>query len=229
MHNYTLLYVEDDLALREQFVRVLKPKFKTIYEANDGLEALELYTLHQPHMLIIDINLPKLNGLDVIVKIREVDTKMPIVVLSAYSDQEKLLKAVRLGLTDYLVKPVPYKKLLTVLEEMCKKCLQEDTHTIALTHAYMWEIAEKRLYFEGENISLTKREIAFLELLIGQINKIVTYDSIEHDIWKDDYTSTRSALSHLIKRLRKKLPLPLFENIYGEGYRIALLQDHKMY
>ena len=221
MDKYTLLYVEDDLALREQFVRVLKPKFKTIYEANDGFEALELYQQYQPHMMIIDINLPKLNGLDVIEQIRKVDTKMPIVVLSAYSDQEKLLKAVRLGLCDYLVKPVPYKKLLIVLEIMCKKYLEDNAHTIALTHAYIWNKEERRLYFKRESISLTKREIIFLELLITHLNTVVTYESIEHYIWRDDYTSdTHSALSHLLKRFRKKLPMPLFENIYGSGYRI---------
>ncbi|HIQ27862.1 MAG TPA: response regulator transcription factor [Sulfurovum sp.] len=221
MHKYTLLYVEDDESLREQFVRVLKPKFKMIYEAKHGLEALELYTQHKPHMLIIDINLPKLNGLAVVEKIRETDTQIPIVVLSAYSDQEKLFKAVRLGLTDYLVKPVPYKKLLAVVEKMCQRCSEDDTQTIPLSNSYIWQKEEKRLYFEGENISLTKREILFLELLITQANKIVTYENIEHDIWRNDYTKdTRSALSHLIKRLRKKLAEPLFENIYGEGYRI---------
>lgn len=220
MDNLTLLYVEDDVALREQFVRVLKPKFKQIYEASDGAEALELYETQKPHMMVIDINLPKLNGLDVVESIRKTNTHMPIVVLSAYSDKEKLLKAIKLGLADYLVKPVPYKKLLSVLEKMCKKC-SDDTSTIMLRHNYIWEREEKRLYFNSQTIALTKRESVFLELLISKCNKIVSYQSIESHIWYDDSKpNTHSSLSHLVKRLRKKLPEVLFENIYAEGYRI---------
>ena len=117
-NDLTLLYVEDDAALREQFIRVLNPRFKVLYEAEDGKQALALYTEHNPDMMIVDINLPYIDGLEVIEKIRKSNENMPIVVMSAYSDQEKLFKAVKLGLSDYLIKPVPLKKLYTVLDAM---------------------------------------------------------------------------------------------------------------
>ena len=124
MHNLkdlTLLYIEDDEALKEQFVRFLKPKFKEVLEAIDGIEALEKYDAHHPDMIVVDINLPKLDGLEVIEHIRKHDKDTPVVVLSAYSDQEKQLKAINLGLSDYLVKPVPRQKLLDFLEVMALK------------------------------------------------------------------------------------------------------------
>ena len=102
----TLLYVEDDIKLREQFMRVLKPKFKEVYEASDGVHALVLYAQYSPDMMLVDINLPKIDGLEVIEKIRKSDKTTPIVILSAYSDQEKLLRAMTLGLSEYLIKPV---------------------------------------------------------------------------------------------------------------------------
>ncbi|PHS36773.1 MAG: hypothetical protein COB07_12135 [Sulfurovum sp.] len=223
MNKFTLLYVEDDVELREQFVRVLKPKFKQIYEASDGLEALELYEAQKPHMMVIDINLPKLNGLDVVESIRKRDTQMPIVVLSAYSDQEKLLRAMPLGLSQYLVKPVPHKKLLTVLNEMAVNCQKsiEKRMCVALKNDYVWAKKEKLLLYHDEQIVLTKREKILISFLIENINTIVTFETIEYLIWEDkEDINTYSSLSHLLKRLRKKLPEELLESIYGEGYRI---------
>ena len=219
----TLLYVEDDKALREQFLRVFKPKFKVVYEAVDGEEALEKYKKHHPNMMVVDINLPKINGLEVIKRIRENDNDTAIVVMSAYSDQEKLLKAITLGLSDYMVKPVPHKKLLALLEVMALKYknIKEGHSLITLQNGYRWKKEEKILSYGDEIIPLTKREIILLDLLVKQLNKIVTLESIAALIWEnEDDKDYYSSLSHLLKRLRKKLPEALIENIYAEGYRI---------
>ncbi|WP_415408042.1 response regulator transcription factor [Sulfurovum sp. CS9] len=222
----TLLYVEDDEELREQFVRVLKPRFKQVYEATDGAQALEKYEQYYPDIMLVDINLPKIDGLEVIERVRKNDKDTPIVVLSAYSDQEKLLKAIKLGLSDYLVKPVPHKKLFALLEEMALKYedKREESGLIPLQNDYFWKKEEKILSHNDEIITLTKREIILLDFLVEQLNKIVTYEVIEKLIWEDkDDVDHYSSLSHLLKRLRKKLPEELIENIYAEGYRIHAL------
>ncbi len=226
INELTLLYVEDDQELREQFVRILKPKFKQVFEAEDGLHALELYEKHSPDMMVVDINLPKIDGLEVIEKVRKSNEAIPIVILSAYSDQEKLLRSIKLGLSDYLIKPVPQKKLLSLLEEMALKYEnnREKRSVIALPNGYFWKKEEKILYYHDEIIALTKREIIFLEFMMKQINKIVTLDSITNLIWENEESAVSySSLSHLLKRLRKKLPEELIENIYGEGYRVTSL------
>ena len=223
-NDLTLLYVEDDAALREQFIRVLKPRFREVYEAEDGKQALELYAEHSPDMMIVDINLPYIDGLEVIEKIRKSNENMPIVVMSAYSDQEKLFKAVKLGLSDYLIKPVPLKKLFTVLDSMALKYKNkiDINNLVHLRNDYIWKKEEKELCYRDETISLTKRERMLLEFMMQQLNKVVTFDSITDLIWEDEeYSVAYSSLSHLLKRLRKKLPKELIENIYGEGYRIT--------
>ena len=220
----TLLYVEDDNELREQFMRVLKPKFKEIHEASDGLQALELYEKYSPDMMLVDINLPKIDGLEVIERVRKTDKTTPIVILSAYSDQAKLLKAITLGLSEYLIKPVPHKKLLTSLDHMAamNKKIIEDKNVIVLKSDYVWKKKEKILCYGDESIPLTKREIIFLEFMVKQVDEIVTFVSIEHLIWEDEESEIAySSLSHLLKRLKKKLPEELIDNIYGEGYRIT--------
>jgi len=223
-NDLTLLYVEDDAALREQFVRVLKPRFKALYEAEDGKQALELYAEYSPDMIIVDINLPYIDGLEVIEKIRKSNENTPVVIMSAYSDQEKLFKAIKLGLSDYLIKPVPLKKLFTVLDSMALKYKNkiDINNLVHLRNDYIWKKEEKELSYRDETISLTKRERMLLEFMMQQLNKVVTFDSITDLIWEDEeYDVAYSSLSHLLKRLRKKLPKELIENIYGEGYRIT--------
>lgn len=220
----TLLYVEDDNELREQFVRILKPKFKEIYEASDGVEALEKYEAYSPDMMLVDINIPKIDGLEVIDLIRKGDKNIPIVILSAYSDQKKLLSAIRLGLSEYLIKPVPHKKLLTVLEDMALnyKLKENERNVILLQNDYSWKKEEKTLCYHDEIISLTKRERVFLEFMVKQVDKIVLFGSIANLMWETEESQVAySSLSHLLKRLKKKLPEELIENIYGEGYRIT--------
>jgi len=223
-NDLTLLYVEDDAALREQFVRVLKSRFKELYEAADGKQALELYKEYSPDMIIVDINLPYIDGLEVIEEIRKSDETTPVVIMSAYSDQEKLFKAVKLGLSDYLIKPVPLKKLFTVLDSMALKYKNkiDINNLIHLRNDYIWKKEEKELSFLDETISLTKRERMLLEFMMQQLNRVVIFESITELIWEDEeYSVAYSSLSHLLKRLRKKLPKELIENIYGEGYRIT--------
>ena len=223
MSDLTLLYVEDDKELREQFVRILKPKFKEIFEASDGVEALEQYACHTPDIMLVDINLPKIDGLEVIERVRKNDKDTPIVIVSAYSDQKKLLKAITLGLSDYLIKPVPHKKLLALFENILviKKENLEEKNVILLENDYFWRKKEKILCHGEEIIPLTKREIIFLELMVKKVNQIVTFITIANLIWEDEESQVAySSLSHLLKRLKKKLPKELIENIYGEGYRI---------
>jgi len=224
LNELTLLYVEDDAELREQFVRILRPKFKEVYEASDGLQALKLYEQYTPKMMVVDINLPKLDGLEVIESVRKYDRTTPIVILSAYSDQGKLLRAMKLGLSEYLIKPVPHKKLLTVLDDMALNYQAEieENNLIMLQNDYFWKKEERALCHGDDIIPLTKRERAFLGLMVKHVDIIVTFSSISNLMWENEESQIAySSLSHLLKRLKKKLPDELIENIYGEGYRIA--------
>ena len=222
----TLLYIEDDNELRKQFVRILRPKFKKIYEASDGVEALEKYEKHSPDMMLVDINIPKIDGLEVVERIRKYDKNTAIIILSAYSDQKKLLSAITLGLSQYLIKPVPHKKLLALFEEMAlsyeKK--MDKKNIIRLQNGYFWKKEEKILLYHDEIIPLTKRERILLEFMMQQCNRVISFDSITNLIWEDEeYSIAYNSLSHLLKRLRKKFPEELIENIYGEGYKITSL------
>ena len=110
-YPYKILFVEDDQVIRENYVTYLKMFFSEVFEAEDGEKAYELYKLKKPDIMIIDINIPKLNGLDLLERIRENDYSTKAIMLTAHSDKSFLLKAVGLKLTRYLVKPVSRKDL----------------------------------------------------------------------------------------------------------------------
>lgn len=116
-----MLLVEDDEELRSSLEDTLLVFFKTIIVASHGKEALELYRQKEIDILITDYVMPNLDGNTLCKIIRETNKKIPLVIMSSFADQEKLLKSIDLELTDYLLKPIEYNQLLATLEKIAEK------------------------------------------------------------------------------------------------------------
>ncbi|MGB5793051.1 response regulator transcription factor [Poseidonibacter sp.] len=116
LYPYKILFVEDEEATRKNYVTYLKMLFSEVYEAKDGEIAYQLYKEKKPDILILDVNIPKLNGLELLEKIRENDYTTKAIMCTAHSDQNFLLQAVSLQLTKYLVKPVSRQELKEALD-----------------------------------------------------------------------------------------------------------------
>lgn len=121
----TLLYVEDDESIRPIFERVLKRKMKKLFVACDGLEGYEMFKEFKPDMILTDIKMPKMNGLEMAKKIRETNQHIPIIILSAHSEGDFFLEAIEIGISGYLVKPIDKEKLFNLLERNAKITLFE--------------------------------------------------------------------------------------------------------
>ena len=106
MTNHTILYAEDETQTRQNYTKILKRDFKEVYSCKDGIEAYEQYLKYKPNILLLDINMPKINGLDLAKKIRQKDKITRIIILTAHLEQDKLLYAAELNLTKYLPKPI---------------------------------------------------------------------------------------------------------------------------
>lgn len=117
LKDIKLLYVEDEDAIVKVMTRLLEDNVSELYIAKDGSKALELYETHKPDIILADINIPKLNGLDLISKIRETDSNVRVILLTAYSDKDFLIKAADLKLTKYLIKPIIGKELFEALNQ----------------------------------------------------------------------------------------------------------------
>ena len=173
MHPYKILLVEDEKAIRENYVTYLKMFFEEVYEADDGEKAYELYKTKKPDIMIIDINIPKLNGLDLLEKIRQNDHSTKAILLTAHSDKSFLFKAIPLKLVKYLVKPVTRKDLNEALSISIKELENYNVvslEKIELTENYSWNIKIKELKQHNTIINLTNKEKILLELLFSHKN-----------------------------------------------------------
>ncbi|EDZ62124.1 two component response regulator [Sulfurimonas gotlandica GD1] len=129
VRNYNVLIVEDDSFIREQLSRILKKLFKEIYIAVDGKDGLSKYKENKNniHIIITDLNMPHIGGLQMIEYIKEIDKDIPILILSAHSESHFFMKSIRLGVDGYLQKPLDSDLLMDLIKKVVlKKKLQDD-------------------------------------------------------------------------------------------------------
>ena len=217
--NIKILYVEDDEIARENGIEYLQNFFEQIYEASDAIKALQLYEKYQPDIIITDIQMPKLNGLEFVKRIRQKDKKTQIIIITAFCDKDYLLKAIELGLVKYLVKPVCEKEFEVALF-LCVNSLQNnESNIIKLDENSYFDIFNKNLLINEEIIKLRTKEILFLELLIKNKNRYVSYEEIENYVWSDS-VMTKDALKTLVKNIKIKISKDLILNLTNSGYKI---------
>uniref|UniRef100_UPI004047A5D4 response regulator transcription factor n=1 Tax=Aliarcobacter sp. TaxID=2321116 RepID=UPI004047A5D4 len=219
--NIKILYVEDDEIARENGVEYLENYFEYIYEASDAISALKLYEKHKPDIIITDIQMPKLNGLEFVKRIRQKDKKTQIIIITAFCDKDYLLKAIELGLVKYLVKPVREKEFEEALF-LCVNSLKEDeSNIVKLDEITYFDTFNKNLVINDEIIKLRVKELAFLELLIKNKDRYVSYEEIENYVWFDS-VMTKDALKTLVKNIKTKIPKDLILNLTNSGYKIGI-------
>ena len=217
--NIKILYVEDDEIARENGIEYLENYFEHIYEASDAIKALQLYEKHKPDIIITDIQMPKLNGLELVKRIRQKDKKTQIIIITAFCDKDYLLKAIELQLVKYLIKPVKEKEFEEALF-LCVNSLQEDNSNIVkLDENSYFDTFNKNLVINNEIIKLRTKELIFLELLIKNKNRYVSYEEIENYVWSNS-VMTKDALKTLVKNLKTKIPKDLILNLTNSGYKI---------
>lgn len=220
-YPYKILVVEDEDLARENFVIYLEMFYDEVYEACDGEEALKIYKEVSPDIMLVDINIPKINGLDVIKKIREKNFTTKIIVLTAHTEKNFLIEAIGLKLTRYLFKPVNRKELKEAFEvaeiEMENFSISSNL-LVYLKDEYTYNIDSKELKHHGDIVNITLKEQLLIEFLLKNKNRLCTYEEILTTIYDDD--STQESLKNLVKRVRKKLPKDTIINVSSQGYRI---------
>ena len=216
-----ILYAEDEEGIRKNIAASLRYYAKEVIEAENGKVALALYQTCKPDVVITDVLMPHMNGVELVTHIRANDETTPIVIISAHTDKEYLLKVVDMHLEQYIVKPVNLKSLLAALERCLRRISFRQAIVYELPCGYFYDMDHKQLSFESELIHLNKKESLFLELLLHNKQRIVTYEELQTYIWQDDIM-TDSALRSLVRNLRKKLPKDFITNLSGVGYRFEM-------
>lgn len=221
LKNIKILVVEDDEIALENEIEYLQEYFQNIYEAKDAIEALKIYEQIQPSIIITDIKMPKLNGLEFVQRIREKNDEVQIIILTAFYDKTYLLKAIELKLVKYLIKPINERDLNNALKICVNNLKNKKSNIINLANNLVFDMYNLSLVHNNELVKLRTKEIDFLYLLIKNKNRYVTYIEIENFVWENDVMS-KDALKSLVKNLKKKLPNGLIMNLTGTGYRICI-------
>ena len=217
----TLLYVEDEAFIRENAILFLEDHFEQIYEAGDAFEAYRLYHDKKPDIIITDISMPKMSGLELCEKIRKEDSTTPIIITTAHTKTEYLLKAVELHLIKYLVKPIEEEQLLEALALCTKALTHHNSNIISLTPEHTFDTFNQTLFYHDAVIKLTLQERHFLKLLLKNPAHICSYQEIENCLFSEQGMS-EDALKTLVKNIRKKTEKSLIENHSKIGYKINL-------
>jgi len=226
LYPYKILFVEDEDLLRKNYTSYLKLLFKDVYSAKDGQEALLIYKKEKPDIMIVDIHIPKINGLELIKTIRQNDLNVKVIILTAHLNTEFLMEAASLKLVKYLKKPVNRKELKEALTLAINEISNYDIiprKNFNLSNGYVWDKETKELKHFNEIVDLTNKERLFLELLFSHKNKVFSYDEIFYYVWNDfNENVSLSSLKNLISRLRKKIDIDLIVNVFNEGYKLKI-------
>lgn len=220
LKTLTLLYVEDEEGIRKNIADSLRYYLKDVYEASNGEEGYLIYKEKTPNIILSDIHMPILNGIEFIKKIRQNDRSTPVVMITAHTDKEYLLEAVELHMEKYLVKPIELDLLFEVLAQCVKMLEINKIIKLNIDDNYSYDFDKKELYYKNENVILNKKEMLFFEVLIKNQNRVTTYEELQNEVWGDDIM-TDSALRSLVRNLRKKLPTDIIMNLSGLGYRFV--------
>ncbi len=225
--NKEILLVEDD----PNFGAVLRDylelhDFKVIL-AKDGVEGLRAYKNHDPEICILDVMMPHKDGFTLAGEIRDLDSEMPIIFLTAKSLKEDVLKGYQVGADDYLTKPFDSEVLLYKIKAILNRRLQQDTGgegKVFRIGAYEYDAEMRTLTLAGKENRLSPKEGALLKLMAQNKNQLLGRSEALKKIWKDDNYFTGRSMDVYVAKLRKYLKDDenvAIVNVHSEGFRLV--------
>ncbi|EAM0565203.1 DNA-binding response regulator [Campylobacter jejuni] len=215
-----ILVVEDEVKARESMINILSERFSKVIGAQNGDEGLKKFKKFKPDLVITDIAMPIMDGLDMAREIKEISDDVPIVVLSAYSEKERLLRSIGIGIDKYLIKPVDIEELFKVLDYLIGEKIEANM-LVKISEEYQFNKTKRTLIYSGGEIVLTKKELAFISLLLKQPGALVLHEDIKKNVWIGEYVSD-TAVRTFIKRVRDKVGEDFIKNVPSLGYKINI-------
>ena len=219
-----ILVVDDDRAVRESLRRSLSFNGYTVDLAEDGVEALEAITNERPDALVLDVMMPRLDGLEVCRQLRSTGDDLPILVLTARDSVSERVSGLDAGADDYLPKPFALEELLARLRALLRRTGPDEAGDGAImTFADLTLDPSTREVHRGTRpISLTRTEFSLLEMLIANPRRVLTRSRILEEVWGFDFPTSGNALEVYVGYLRRKTEAEgesrLIHTVRGVGY-----------
>lgn len=224
MNSPQILLVEDDHELAQLVSDYLTKNAFSVHVESDGLKALDYIKKHSPQLVVLDIMLPSMNGMDVCKHARE-SYQGPILMLTALDEDMDQMLGLELGADDYVIKPVKPRLLLTRIRTLLRRVTPTPEHS-DLAQRLKVNLTTRKVCYDSEDISLTAAEFDLLAMLAEHTGSIVNRDAIIQDLRGFEYDGLDRSVDRRISRLRKKLhddshDPKLIKTIRGKGYMLC--------
>ena len=225
-----LLVVEDEKKLNELITKKLKKEYYGVDSCFDGEEAVRYVEGTEYDAVILDIMLPKLDGFEVIKRIRAKKNKVPILLLTARDNIDDKVKGLDYGADDYLVKPFIFEELMARIRVLLRRNSGNADNVITVANLKV-DLDAKTVFRDGVLIKLSGREYSILEYLIRNKGKILPRERIEDHIWNYEYEGGTNVIDVYIRYLRKKIDdsytPKLIHTIRGLGYVLRVDNENE--
>ncbi len=219
-----ILVVDDDRAVRESLRRSLTFNGYTVDLATDGLDALEKVAATRPDAVVLDVMMPRLDGLEVCRRLRSAGDDLPILVLTARDSVSERVAGLDAGADDYLPKPFALEELLARLRALLRRAVPDlgaDSEALGFEGLTL-DPATREVDRDGRSISLTRTEFALLEMLMANPRRVLTRSRILEEVWGYDFPTSGNALEVYVGYLRRKTEAGgesrLIHTVRGVGY-----------
>lgn len=227
--NKTILVVDDEKDIREIIEIYLINEGYNIVLASDGIEALEKLKKEKIDLIILDIMMPKLDGIRTCIKIRE-DKKMPIIMLSAKSEDSDKILGLNIGADDYIIKPFNPLELVAMVKSQLRRVTSfSEAKEINDEEIYIDGLrinkANREVLVEDRNIKLTPREFDILEVLAINRGRVLSTEQIYEKVWNEPFYNSENTVAVHIRNIREKIEInpkdpKYIKLVWGVGYKI---------
>lgn len=228
----TILVCDDDKDIVEAIDIYLTQEGYRVLKAYDSLQALEILKKEEVHLLIIDIMMPKLDGIHATLRIRE-ESSIPIIILSAKTEDADKILGLNIGADDYVTKPFSPLELVARVKSQLRRytklgTMAENTENVFRTGGLVVDDDKKQVTVDGENIRLTPMEFNILCFLVRNAGKVYSIEQIYESIWNEEAIGVDNTVAVHIRHIREKIEInpkdpQYLKVVWGIGYKVEKL------
>ncbi|WP_310439724.1 response regulator transcription factor [Sulfuricurvum sp.] len=219
-----IFLLEDEQMLSEAINEYLLSSGHRVVSCYDGADALEALQKETFDLLILDINVPGIDGLELLEQLHELKIRPPAIYISALVDIEGISRAYDLGCYDYLKKPFHLKELSLRIDKVMQNCATPQNH-LRLSKSYGYDASTSTLMCDNVTQPLSKRQLQIIDLLARNRGRVVDFDQFRNYVWDEEYVDNATIRAE-VSRLKKSLKEDFIQNIRALGYMIDIPRSH---
>ena len=224
---FNVLVVDDEKEIRDAIEIYLRGENLNVFKAEDGLQALDILEQEKIHLIILDVMMPKLDGIRTCLKIRETQN-LPIIMLSAKGEDSDKILGLNVGADDYITKPFNHLELVARVKSQLRryeKPLNVEDKGVVKVRDLEIDTLAKKITVRGEEIKVTATEYKILHLLASNLGKVFSIKEIYEKVWEEMFYKSENTVTVHIRRIREKIELNTKEPeyikvVWGIGYKI---------